>query len=137
MKADKPFQFQSALVIDDDDVCRALAQQLITALGCAHVQGAEDGGQGLRALRAMRPAPDFMLCDIFMPEKDGIEFVTDLAELRYPGGLVLVSGGGRDMLEAAAQIAEANGLRVLGALHKPLSEQALALALQKLLPAPG
>jgi CheY-like chemotaxis protein len=130
--ADTVFNFQSALIIDDDEVCRALAQQLITALGCARVELADDGEKGLRVLQAMRPAPDFMLCDIFMPEKDGIEFVMDLVSLGYKGGLVLVSGGGRDMLEAATQIAEVNGLRIVGALHKPLSEQALAQALQRL-----
>jgi CheY-like chemotaxis protein len=138
MKANTLFPFQAALVIDDDEICRALAQQIISALGCAVVQVAENGQQGLQALRSMQPAPDFMLCDIFMPEKDGIEFVMDLVALDYRGGLVLVSGGGNDMLEAAAQIAEVNGLRVLGALHKPLSQAALAQALQALAPpAPG
>lgn len=127
-----PFHFQTALLIDDDAICLGLARQIIEGLGCSRILTAEDGDQGLRTLRALPKAPDFMLCDIFMPEKDGIEFVTELSELHYRGGLILVSGGGRDMLEAAAQIAQVNGMRVLGVLQKPLSEAALAQALRQL-----
>lgn len=132
MKTETPFHFQSALVIDDDEICRALALQILAGLGCERILTAEDGAQGLRALKTLAKAPDFMLCDIFMPEKDGIEFVTELSELKYRGGLVLVSGGGRDMLDAAAQIARVNGLQVLGALQKPLSEAAIVQALRRL-----
>ena len=129
-----PVRLQTALVIDDDEIACALAQQILLAMGFAKVYLAENGARGLAMLAALQPAPDLMLCDIFMPEKDGIEFVMELAQRRYPGGLVLVSGGEVSMLRMAAQIAELNGLRVLASLHKPLGTQALAQALQRLDP---
>jgi CheY-like chemotaxis protein len=124
------FPFQSTLVVDDDAICCALAAHLMTGLGCPQVQSASDGSQGLHLLQHMQPPPDLMLCDIFMPEKDGIEFVMDLARLRYPGGLILITGGDTSMLDAAAGIATASGLRLLGTLQKPLLESALLAALQ-------
>jgi CheY-like chemotaxis protein len=94
------------------------------------VQSAGDGSQGLQMLRNMQPAPDLMLCDIFMPQKDGIEFVMDLAKLGYQGGLILITGGAPSMMEAAAGIAAASGLRLLGTLQKPLSDTALISVLR-------
>lgn len=123
---------QTVLVMDDDEICRALAEQQLVAQGCTTVLMAEDGVHGLRLLQTLARAPDLLVCDIFMPEKDGIELVMDLCELHYRGGLILLSGGGRDMLDAAAQIAQVNGLQVLGAFQKPLSDQDLAQALRQL-----
>ncbi len=125
-----PFPFRSALVIDDDDICCALAAQIIANLGCPQVQSASDGSLGLQLLQRMQPAPDLLVCDIFMPGKDGIELVMDLIQLRYPGGLLLVTGGDSSMLEAAADIATVSGLRLLGTLQKPLSENAMRSTLQ-------
>jgi CheY-like chemotaxis protein len=77
----------------------------------------------------MPKLPDFLICDVFMPDMDGIEFVGELAKQRYQGGLVLVTGVSQSMLEVASDIAIAKGLRVLGTLTKPVSQASLEKAL--------
>lgn len=75
--------------------------------------------------RMPRP-PDFLICDVFMPDMDGIEFIGKLGELHYQGGVILVSGMNAEILTLAQDIALGNGIKVLGAFAKPLPHDALA-----------
>ncbi len=113
------------LLVDDDDFSLNLAHLTLSRLGFAHVRIARDGREGLRALDAMQPPPDFLICDIFMPNQDGIELMGELAKRGYRGGVVLVSGGDGQMLSIAHQIAVESGLNVLGVISKPLQQDAL------------
>ncbi len=119
----------TVLVIDDDDYSLDLARLTLGKLGFTKVQTAHDGSVGLRLLDEMPEPPDFVICDIFMPERDGIEFVGELAKRRYPGGVILISGGDAQMLALARQIAVASGLNLRGAFTKPLQQEQLHQAL--------
>ena len=118
----------SVLVVDDDPYSTDLARLTLTHLGFTEVKVACNGRDGLRALEAMPLPPDFLLCDIFMPDMDGIEFSEELAKRRYAGGVILISGGDVQMLALAKQIALESGLNVLGALTKPLQQVELSKA---------
>ena len=108
------------LLVDDDDYSLDLAHFTLGRLGFTQVQTARDGKEGLRAFDEMTQPPDCLICDIFMPNGDGIEFMAELAKRGYRGGIVLVSSSDRKILSIARQLAVANGLNVLGALTKPL-----------------
>jgi EAL domain-containing protein (putative c-di-GMP-specific phosphodiesterase class I) len=56
---------------------------------------------------------------------DGVEFVRHLVRIGYMGSLVLVSGEEDRILQTAERLARAHRLRVLGALHKPISQSQL------------
>jgi EAL domain-containing protein (putative c-di-GMP-specific phosphodiesterase class I) len=60
-----------------------------------------------------------------MPEMDGVELVRHLVRIGYAGSLVLVSGEDDRILQTAEKLAKAHRLRVLGALHKPVSPDQL------------
>ena len=45
------------------------------------------------------------LCEIFMPDMDGIEFAGALAKRDFVGALILITGVNQDMLEVASIIA--------------------------------
>jgi EAL domain-containing protein (putative c-di-GMP-specific phosphodiesterase class I)/FixJ family two-component response regulator len=109
-----------AIVDDDPFALRLLARQL-SKLGLESVAIFQDGHEGLAHVRASNPPVDLIFCDLDMPEMDGVEFVRHLVRPRYDGGLVLVSGADRRILETATGLARAHGLRVLGALAKPVS----------------
>jgi YesN/AraC family two-component response regulator len=64
-----------------------------------------------------------------MPNKDGFEFLTELAKRRYAGKVVLISGGDSFMLDVAEQLATADGLQVSAKITKPLDQHQLAEAL--------
>ena len=121
----------TVLVLDDDEFSRDLACIALGSLGFTQVQTASDGRDGLRAFDDMPQPPDFLICDVFMPDKDGIECVAELAARGYRGGLILVSGGDAHMLSLARQIAVESGLNVLGVFTKPLQQRALHQALSE------
>jgi CheY-like chemotaxis protein len=126
-----PFQsaLPSVLIIDDDEFSRAMLRKVLTSLGVSDIHDAVNGLDGLRVLNRLETPPDFMICDVFMPDMDGIEFVGALVKLQYEGGLLLVTGGNIGMLEVANEIAQIQGLNVLGTFTKPVLAQALGRAM--------
>jgi CheY-like chemotaxis protein len=119
----------TAMVVDDDAFSLAVAQRALRNLGFTECCLATDGQEGLRILAGLDRAPDLILCDIFMPNKDGFEFLTELAKRRYAGKVVLISGGDSFMLDVAEQLATADGLQVSAKITKPLDQHQLAEAL--------
>ncbi len=120
---------KSALVVDDEEFSKDNLCEKLMTLGVSTVYGSSNGLAAIGVLDQMANPPDLILCDIFMPDMDGIEFLGELAKRRYQGGLILVTGVNKAMLEVAQDIALAKELRVLGAFIKPLSRQSLATAL--------
>jgi response regulator of citrate/malate metabolism len=117
------------LVVDDDEYSQDLASRTLGTLGFIQIQSARNGNDGLRVMEEMPRPPDLLICDIFMPDQDGIELMGALAERGYQGGVILVSGGDSQMLAMARQIAMESGLKVLGAFTKPLQLDELKQAL--------
>lgn len=111
---------QTALVIDDDVFTQAILRKNLEQLGIEDIAVAHNGHAGVMALDAARRQPDILICDIFMPDMDGIEFIGELAKRKYQGGLILMTGVNRGMLEVASDIATLKGLTVLGTFSKPL-----------------
>ena len=86
------------LVIDDDETCRVLVVAALEQLGIEEVLVADDGLRGLQCYDRMAVKPEAIICDIFMPNMDGIEILTALETRGYQGGIVLVSGADLEML---------------------------------------
>ncbi len=116
---------QKVMVVDDDVFSREVVRRKLGFWGVTDIHMAEDGRLGLCLLDTLTCAPDFVICDIFMPDMDGIEFIAALAKRHYVGGLILMTGVNRDMLEVAQTMATETGLRLLGAFTKPLDQEPL------------
>jgi CheY-like chemotaxis protein len=112
------------LVFEDELSSQEIARSALGGLGITDIAFATDGDKGLKILDRMEPKPDFILCDIFMPDKDGIETVMELADRNFKGGLIFITGAGLQLSSVAKAIAKQRGLNFLGVLGKPLvSEQ--------------
>ena len=120
---------QSVLVVDDDEFSHEVLRKKLSYWGVTNIAVAHDGKDGMQVLDVMKCPPDFLICDIFMPDMDGIEFLGELAKRKYKGGIILVTGVNQDMLEIAQQIATHHGLKLLGAFTKPLNHESLGLAM--------
>lgn len=116
-------------MVDDDEFSREILRRDLLQMGMAEVALASSGIEGRTVLDRLEKAPDFLICDIFMPGMDGIEFITELSRRRYSGGLILVTGVNLDMLDVASDVAIMNGLTVLGCFTKPLKRKLLGQAL--------
>lgn len=114
------------LVVDDDDFSHTVLREMLLSLGVAEVYTARDGSTGADVLGKMPAPPDYLICDLVMPNTDGIDFLGHLARAHYRGGIILLSGGDSLMLSIAAEVAVSDGLRVLGSFAKPLQRHDLA-----------
>ena len=117
------------LVIDDDTFSQEFFSEMLEHCGVTDVHYAGNGAKALRTLSTLPRTPDLLICDIFMPDMDGIEFLDHLAKAHYTGNILLVSGEDVSMMAIAVEVAKANGLKLLGALTKPVSMHFLKQAL--------
>jgi CheY-like chemotaxis protein len=114
------------LVIEDDEqFCQMLAQMLRQA---GHqVETAANGVLGLEKYR--QSAPDLVITDILMPEKDGIDTILEIKREGTDTRLIAISGGRRAItpqfnLDSAALIG------VQKVLAKPFSRQQILEAVE-------
>jgi signal transduction histidine kinase/DNA-binding response OmpR family regulator len=116
----------TVLIADDDaQVCHVVREMLESA-GHAVILAA-NGAEALDLLRS-RPV-DVVLCDMLMPEKEGIETCSEMHR-RHPGlPFIAMSGapGGSSYMRIAVKLGAA------GSLAKPFSRQDLLLALDRAL----
>ena len=127
------------LILDDDPFALKLLTIQLRAFGLKgrgylEVVSCERGGSAVEVLEADPHAIGLVFCDLQMPGMDGVEFVRHLVRLDYRGGLILVSGEESRILHAAERLAKAHGLRVLGALQKPVRPEQLRELLDEALP---
>jgi two-component system, chemotaxis family, chemotaxis protein CheY len=78
------------LVIEDDELVRATLEQMLQTAG-HDVDLAGDGEEGLRQFR--ESPVDLVLCDIFMPRKDGIATLRELRAICTDLPIIMMSGG--------------------------------------------
>lgn len=78
------------LVIDDRIEIRALTRTILEIAGHS-VTVAEGGDAGLR--QCARTTPDVVICDLFMPGRDGLETICELASSPLRPRILAISGG--------------------------------------------
>jgi CheY-like chemotaxis protein len=121
------------LVVDDDPNLRTAIRRMLEPEGF-EIEEASDGRNAMRAFRA-RPA-DLVLCDVFMPEKDGLEVLRELAREFSGARVVAMSGGGfRGTMNLLPM---AQGLGAVAVLYKPFERaELLTVVRQSLSPSPA
>lgn len=113
----------SVLIVDDHHFLRSAVQRMLLSLGISHIYEANDGQRALEFLQgANAQAVDIVLCDLDMPNMDGMEFLRHLGmEYPIPVSVIIVSGQDTALISSVEKMAEAYGVRLLGAIEKPLS----------------
>lgn len=114
----------SVLVVDDDELLLDLAVTALESLGCGRITAALSGELALAAIDDQ--GADLVLCDLNMPEMDGVEFLRHLSTRAFEGAIILISGEDKRILRTAESLAKAHGLNVLGAVEKPITAEKLA-----------
>jgi len=120
------------LLVDDDPFIRGLTARLLKDIGCTDLVEASGGREALAILDMPENLVDLLLCDLAMPDMDGIEIVRHLAKRNERPALAFLSGMEFGALRAAEALARAYGLRILGCLTKPAAKDALRSLLEDL-----
>jgi CheY-like chemotaxis protein len=109
------------LVVDDDKGVRTAMCVVLEQEGF-EVAEAQNGDQALELCRAQ--PPHLILCDIFMPQKDGFDTIRELQKTAPKIPIVAVSGAS-DVLQLARK------LGAVEVLYKPLSHAGLMGAVRR------
>jgi EAL domain-containing protein (putative c-di-GMP-specific phosphodiesterase class I)/CheY-like chemotaxis protein len=110
----------SALVVDDEEFMLDFLCMAVEKSGVGNVISATSGAEALDQVEDRQQMFDIIVCDLQMPEMDGIEVIRQLANDGFSGGIILVSGVDKRVLKTAESLAEARGLNVIGSLCKPM-----------------
>jgi len=121
--------YSRALLADDDPVYRMMAEEFLYEAGLSEIETAEDGEAALSLLDAAPGRFDLVLSDLNMPTRDGVGLLRGLVERRFSGALLICSGEAPAVLDASVRLARIQGLRIIGAIPKPLRLEALISAL--------
>jgi EAL domain-containing protein (putative c-di-GMP-specific phosphodiesterase class I)/FixJ family two-component response regulator len=109
------------LLVDDEPFTLRLLTHQLRELGHTEVTGCLQARDALARLEADPACAELVILDLQMPDIDGVEFIRHLARLHFGGGVILLSGEDERILHTAHRLARAHPLRVLGAVHKPVT----------------
>ena len=126
---------ERCLVILDDDLTVArtigfVAEGLDFVVHCV-----QDPAQFFEVVHAL--APSHVAIDLIMPGMDGVEVLRQLALAGCPSAVILTSGMGQKVLEAAQATAFERGLNIAGVLPKPFRPSMLRELLVREAPTAG
>ena len=121
----------SVLVVDDDDLQRQFLARLLARAGIGPLFWATNGRSALEAFHEEQHPIDVVVCDLLMPEMDGIEFLKQVSDEGYSPSIVISSGADEDTQREMETVAHTHGLRVLGFIPKPVSVDALLTVLAR------
>ncbi len=122
---------QRLLILDDDP----LAGQTIgnvAALAGYDVEVTSNHRDFFRLLEAWEPG--IIALDLVMPEMDGVEVIAELGRRHCPARIIITSGVGGRVLDAAGRTAAERGLHITGVLPKPFAPATLRDLLTKSVP---
>ena len=119
------------LIIEDDMLTREWLESLLTRNGYT-VDSATNGQEGIDLFKNHQA--ELVITDIVMPEKDGIETITDLKRHHPEVKVIAISGGERRPEGVSKNYL--HSARLLGAnraMQKPIANEDLLMAVRELL----
>ncbi|MCK9284081.1 MAG: EAL domain-containing protein [Rhodocyclaceae bacterium] len=109
------------LIVEDDDFQRQLVAGMLRSLGVAALSESANGRQALGIIRSAGSRPvDVALCDLKMPEMDGMEFLRHLGQENHKVAIVITSAVDSKLLSSVGRMARMYGIKLLGLIEKPV-----------------
>lgn len=109
-------------ILDDDALVSSTLKGMAEAIGYT-ADYFLDADTFLEQVVQQQPA--YLILDLQMPQVDGVEVLRRLAELQSTAAIIISSGLGEKVLNAAKLAADESGLKVIGILPKPFRIKAL------------
>ncbi|MDI1282351.1 MAG: CheY-like chemotaxis protein [Brevundimonas sp.] len=120
------------VIVDDDPTIRLIAGEMLRHEDYAVVE-ASDGDEALGVV-AILPV-DLVVLDMLMPNKDGLETISELKASHPEVRILAISSGGR--MDSGMLLRTALAFGADDALPKPLHADTLARTVARLLAAPA
>jgi EAL domain-containing protein (putative c-di-GMP-specific phosphodiesterase class I)/AmiR/NasT family two-component response regulator len=120
------------VVVDDEIFTLKLMTHILARLGYTNVVACDSGARALQEMSRAEQSADLVFLDINMPGMDGVEFIRRLVELRFCGGVILVSAENDRIQESVERLVEYHNLTLLGRLGKPVAPKDISGLLSRL-----
>lgn len=120
----------SVLIVDDSTVQRNHSAALCCELGIAEIYQAGNGREALALLATLSPLPCLLMTDLEMPTMDGPQLLEELRQREMDIPIIVLSSHPRVLIDSVQDMGSVIGLKILGALQKPLRADTLHAALQ-------
>jgi len=109
------------LVVEDDDFQRKTVTNMLRSLGVTSISNAGNGREALEIIRGVNSRPlDVAICDLNMPEMDGMEFLRHLSQENQNIAIIITSALDGKLLASVGRMARMFGIKLLGAIEKPI-----------------
>lgn len=116
------------LILDDDPLTGQTIANIATMAG-VEARYVDEPTTFFQQVRDWQP--DFIALDLVMPRMDGVQVMVELARLGCHAEIIISSGVGGRVLDAAARSAAEHGLNIAGVLAKPFSPTRLRTLLKR------
>jgi EAL domain-containing protein (putative c-di-GMP-specific phosphodiesterase class I)/DNA-binding NarL/FixJ family response regulator len=111
----------NVLIVEDDDFQRGVLASMLESLGVTAVFKAGNGREALEIVRGAGVTPiNVALCDLNMPEMDGMELLRHLGEECQNVAVILTSSLDGKLLASVGRMARMYGIPLLGTIEKPV-----------------
>jgi len=120
------------LVVEDDDFQRKILVNMLRSLGATSISDAANGQQALDILHSENAQlMDIAICDMNMPEMDGMEFLRHLGQESSAISIIILSTLDKALLASVAKMSVAYGMKLLGVIEKPIFVAQLEVLISK------
>ena len=126
---------RTVLVVEDDPIQMEIVSSLVSNHMAATVLSASTGKQAMFYIDRTAEAISLIVCDLNMPDFDGIEVILELARRGIKTPIVFVTGAIPAVVEVAEVLSRAHNLNVVDVLLKPTTPARLRASLEKALAA--
>lgn len=124
----------SFLIVEDDDFQRTVVTEMLLSLGATSVFDASNGKQALEILENENIKQiDIVICDLNMPEMDGMEFLRHLGEEGHRVAIIITSSLDRKLIDSVGKMVNMHNIQLLGKIEKPVTSSALKTLLSNFL----
>jgi EAL domain-containing protein (putative c-di-GMP-specific phosphodiesterase class I) len=116
----------SILLVEDDVFQRNVLTIMLNQIGFNLIREADNGMLALDILNSnSEKSIDIIICDLNMPEMDGLEFLRHLGKSHHNVAIIILSALGNQLLFSSGKIAKLHGIKLLGAIDKPIKIEKL------------
>ncbi len=116
------------LVVEDHSFQMEHITNCLSQIGVEQVLTATDGVKGLdcvaREQNSSTPI-DLIICDLQMPNMDGIAFIRHLSINHYTGSLIILTAMDASLVSSVTQMIKEYKIKFIGSLHKPIDTKVL------------
>src|SRR5690349_19101038 len=108
----------NVLVVEDDDFQRKIIVRMLHSLSVSSVNEVDNGKSALEIIHKQDIPVDIILCDLNMPEMDGLEFLRHVGEEQHNIAIIIISALDSKLVMSAGRMTRMYGVKLLGAIEK-------------------